>query len=143
MTSILNNNMHTIDNSYDSGYSLFIGEVFVCKQFLVSFSDKSLPTVATHVDLRLVQVDVDLGMAQSSSPSITPCVVALDDDNWLFCYQVYCKLFIHLQDGMSQHYYTIPNCTLVTAILAHMQSLGKLVPYYGSNYKNKIITWLV
>lgn len=64
---------------------LFTDKFFVGEEFFVCLRDESLSTVATIVDLWLVQVDVDPGMAQCSSSSITPCVCALHNCYWLFC----------------------------------------------------------
>ena len=69
----------------------------VVKLFLVFLRHKSLATVATVLDLRLVQVDVDPGVAQGC-PSITVGVATCNDYHWLFRNQVDGKLLVYLSD---------------------------------------------
>ena len=70
---------------------------FILKEFFIDLSYKSLPTVSTNIDFRLVKIDVDFRVSKSSSSSITPRMVTLDNDNRLFCHQVDGKLLIHLE----------------------------------------------
>ena len=104
MTSTIHNmiNFYTIHTyvltilSVYNAMWLFICKFLVLKQFFVSLCDKSLSTIATDIDLRLIEVDVDLWVTEGPSPTVTPRVVALHNHYRLLCYQVYRKFFINL-----------------------------------------------
>ena len=74
---------------------VYESERLVAKQFLVLLCHKSLPAVAAVLDLRPVQVDEDLWVAESRS-SIAEDVATLNDHHRLLCHQVNGKLLVHL-----------------------------------------------
>lgn len=82
---------------------LYESKRLVAKEFLVLLRYKSFPTVSTVLYLWFVKVDVDFGMAQSSS-SVTEGVATLDDLHRLFSNKINGKLFVDL--STCHHMYT-------------------------------------
>ena len=120
-----------------SGRWLYKCKRLVAELFLVFLGHESLATVATVLDLRLVQVDVDPGVAQGCT-SITVGVATGDDYHWLLRNQVNGKLLVYLREmGVYIPSYTADMLTLNTH--THRQNIVctacnkyqyKLIPAY-------------